>query len=342
MIRDLEYLPRPVRSSMMNWDEHRRRSTINRRLQLSRFVVALLGALALAACGGPAGDEPTETPDVPAADAMPTSAPSTPTPSPDSETAASRLTLMLPPLLGPAASAEDAAALGDLLGTAAEGPVAVETDTTSAQAFDALCRGGASAALLHPFSAVAAQAQGCGEPVYVLETDGVAYHSSQIVAPAGEVPGVANLPGRVMCRRSAADAAGWAVPVLALRAAGIDPFTMLAGIVDAGSDQAVLDALLDGTCEAGIVAGGAVDALEDPAAVDVVMMLPSLPDGVLLVSNDLEPGALRTLLTVLRDYRAEVAALAGADNLLAADGQDIAPLRELFETAGVDPALMAE
>lgn len=337
-----EYLPRPVRSSMMNWDAYRRRSTITRRLHFVWLAVALIGALALVACGAPAGDAPPATPAPTAESAAPTSAPVTPTLPPDPDTAASRLTLMLPPLYDATASAEQAAALSDLLSAAVGGPVEVVTDVSRVQAYDALCAGAASAALLHPFSAAAAQAQGCGEPVYVLEMDGAAYRTSQIVAPAGEVPGVANLPGRVLCRRAADDTAGWGVPVLGLRAAGIDPFSLLAGVVDAGTDEAVLAAVLDGTCEAGVVERSAVAALADPAAVDVVMTFPAVPEGVLVAGSDLEPGTLRALLTVLRDHRAELAALVGADGLLAADAQDIAPLLDLFNAAGVNPALMAQ
>ena len=238
--------------------------------------------------------------------------------------------------VAPRVEAMEVQPLIDSLTDKANMPIEIRLSARYAEAYEALCNGTAALATLDAFGYLAASEAGCGETLYQLEKDGERAAQTQLVAEANRIFSITNFYNRTFCRVGPPSAAGWIVPAMALRAAGIDPFADLKGVVEAGDDRAVLEMILARQCDAGATALGAEAALEDPAAIDVIEVLPPVPYDVLVVSTRLENGARAALEDFLRLNRDQVAAVHGAGALRDPDDELFNPLRLLAEAAGVD------
>jgi phosphonate transport system substrate-binding protein len=77
------------------------------------------------------------------------------------------------------------------------------------------------------------------------------YNGQIMVRADSGINSLADLEGKTFCRPDPLSTSGWIIPELTLRAAGIDPATDLAQVVDAGSHDAVVAAVYNGDCDAG-------------------------------------------------------------------------------------------
>jgi ABC-type phosphate/phosphonate transport system substrate-binding protein len=176
----------------------------------------------------------------------------------------------------------------------------------------------------------------------VVEVDGEIETQTQIVAEAGEVFTIPNVWQRSFCRVDAGSASGWIVPMLALKANSVDPFSGLGTVVDVADDDAVLESILDGDCEVGVTEIGAEQAFGDEEAFDVLAELPPVPNTSVVVSAQLDGPRDALMSDLLRKNLGEIAALIGADDLIDVAQVDYSELNALLDLAGVDVAAMAE
>jgi phosphonate transport system substrate-binding protein len=132
----------------------------------------------------------------------------------------------------------------------------IETNvaTEYAGVIEAMCADPPKAhmASLATFSYVLAAGKGCAEAELVSVRYGSPTYNGQLIARADSgITSIADLEGKTFCRPDPLSTSGWIIPMLTLRAEGIDPDTDLAEVVDAGSHDAVAAAVYNGDCDVG-------------------------------------------------------------------------------------------
>ncbi|MBN1221135.1 MAG: phosphate/phosphite/phosphonate ABC transporter substrate-binding protein [Anaerolineae bacterium] len=132
----------------------------------------------------------------------------------------------------------------------------IETNvaTEYAGVIEAMCSDPPKAhmASLATFAYVLAAQKGCAESELVSVRYGLPTYNGQIIAGADTgLTDVSQLAGKTFCRPDPLSTSGWIIPMLTMRAAGINTDTDLAQVVDAGSHDAVVAAVYNGDCDAG-------------------------------------------------------------------------------------------
>jgi phosphonate transport system substrate-binding protein len=131
-------------------------------------------------------------------------------------------------------------------------------------------------ASLATFAYVLAADRGCAEAALVAVRFGSPVYNGQIIARADSgITSITDLAGKTFCRPDPLSTSGWIIPNLTMRAAGINPDTDLAEIVDAGSHDAVVAAVYNGDCDAGATYVDARGTIEEdsPDVMDVVNVI---------------------------------------------------------------------
>jgi ABC-type phosphate/phosphonate transport system substrate-binding protein len=220
--------------------------------------------------------------------------------------------------------------------------VVIQVVDSYQDAYQALCLGHAAAAALNAFSYLAAREQGCAEGLLVAELDGETATQGQLVAAAAQVFSLGNFRGQVFCRPGGVTTNGWILPGLAMRQEQIDPFTQLAGIVEATDDADVLRRIGAAECLVGATAAGAEGTLPDPAVVDVIQVLPSVPNEAIAVSAGLNDAIRAVLSDALADRADDLAQSLRVDAFVSMDDAAYDDLAALIAGAGVDVTALGE
>jgi len=257
------------------------------------FLVALivLFALLLGACGPKetAAPEPTEAPATevpPPATEVPTEVPPEPTEVPPTPTEA-------PPALGteenpliwavvPSGETERVTAgfeqvtamIFEETGLVIKPLVATEY----AGVIEAMCGDPPKAHIgsLATFAYILAAEKGCAEAELVAVRFGLPVYNGQIFVRADSgIEKLEDLKGKTFCRADPLSTSGWIVPAITLKAAGVDPETDLAEIVDTGSHDAAVAGVYNGDCDAGSSYVDARTRLEEdyPDVMDVIKVI---------------------------------------------------------------------
>lgn len=213
----------------------------------------------------------------------------------------------------------------------------------SADVLSALCNrtpGIPVIAVLGGLSAAAALAQDCGQPVFQLgrtidDTPRYADGVQLILAPELGTDDLSAIQGRTLCRVSEADSASWLIPVLMLRAAGVDPESAGA-VVDYPDYDALVEAVESGACAlSGVpstldLSGAQVtrgDSTGDVLPLDLIFYSSDVQLGVRLALNDaLDDANVFTPLSALFD----------SDLITPLAPQDLDALREFIGSTGAD------
>ena len=107
-------------------------------------------------------------------------------------------------------------------------------------------------ASLATFSYILAAERGCADVALVSVRFGSAVYNGQIfVREDSGIESLTDLAGKTVCRPDPLSTSGWIIPSITFKAAGIDPDTDLAQIVDAGSHDASVAGVYNGDCDAG-------------------------------------------------------------------------------------------
>jgi len=171
-----------------------------------------------------------------------------------------------------------AQAVADLL--QAETGLYFETNvaTEYAGVIEAMCSDPPKAHMgsLATFSYVLAADKGCAEAELVAVRFGSPTYNGQLIVRADSgITSVADLAGKTFCRPDPLSTSGWIIPMLTMRAAGINTDTDLAEVVDAGSHDAVAAAVYNGDCDAGATYVDARTRIEEdyPDVMEQVVVL---------------------------------------------------------------------
>jgi phosphonate transport system substrate-binding protein len=150
--------------------------------------------------------------------------------------------------------------------------------TEYAGAIEAMCSDPVKAhmASLATFAYMLASERGCAEAELVSVRFGSPSYNGQIFARADSgITELADLDGKTFCRSDPLSTSSWIIPSLELRAAGVNPDTDLAQIVDAGSHDAAVSGVYNGDCDAGASFVDARSNIEEdnPDVMDVVQVI---------------------------------------------------------------------
>jgi phosphonate transport system substrate-binding protein len=166
--------------------------------------------------------------------------------------------------------------------------------TEYAGVIEALCSDPPKAhmASLATFSYILANERGCAEAALVSVRFGSPVYNGQIFVRADSgIESVEDLAGKTFCRPDPLSTSGWIIPSITLKAAGVDPDTDLAEVVDAGSHDASVAGVYNGDCDAGSSYVDARSTIEEdyPDVMDVIKVIEisaDIPnDGVQFVSS---------------------------------------------------------
>jgi phosphonate transport system substrate-binding protein len=107
-------------------------------------------------------------------------------------------------------------------------------------------------ASLATFAYVLAAERGVAEAALVSVRYGSAVYNGQIIVRKDSgITKLTDLKGKTFARPDPLSTSGWIIPMLTMKAAGINPETDLARVVDAGSHDAVVAAVYNGDVDAG-------------------------------------------------------------------------------------------
>jgi len=221
--------------------------------------------------------------------------------------------------------------------------------TEYAGVIEAMCSDPTKAhmAALATFSYVLANEKGCAEAALVAVRYGSAVYNGQIFVRADSgINSLEDLEGKTFCRPDPLSTSGWIIPSITLKAAGIDPETDLAQIVDAGSHDASVAGVYNGDCDAGasyVDARGTIEE-EYPDVMDAIKVIEisaDIPnDGVQFVAGfDAEMQAqIVAALLAIAETEAGQEALDTAYQWNALEEHDDTfydPFRQVLDAAGV-------
>jgi phosphonate transport system substrate-binding protein len=163
-------------------------------------------------------------------------------------------------------------------------------------------------ASLATFAYVMAADRGVAEAALVSVRFGSPTYNGQIIVRADSgISRVADLGGRTFARPDPLSTSGWIIPMLTMRAAGIDPESDLEEIVDAGSHDSVVAAVYNGDVDAGatyVDARGRIeddhpDVMEKVVVIEITADIPN--DGVQFtptIPQDLRDRIVNALLEI--------------------------------------------
>ncbi|MEA3341316.1 MAG: phosphate/phosphite/phosphonate ABC transporter substrate-binding protein [Chloroflexota bacterium] len=225
----------------------------------------------------------------------------------------------------------------------------VKVATEYAGAIEAMCADPAEAHMssLATFAAVMAADRGCAEAALLSVRYGSPTYNGQFLVRADSgITDISQLAGKTFCRPDPLSTSGWIIPSIMLKAAGVDPDTGLAQVVDAGSHDAVAAAVYDGTCDAGATYVDARTRIEEdyPDVMEqtvVIAVEPDIPnDGVQFqtsVPQEMRDQIVTGLLAVAATEEG-VEALDTAyqwEELIEADDSYYDAFRQILQAAGV-------
>jgi phosphonate transport system substrate-binding protein len=221
--------------------------------------------------------------------------------------------------------------------------------TEYAGVIEALCSDPPKAqmASLATFSYVLAAEKGCAEAALVSVRYGSAVYNGQIfVRNDSGIESIADLEGKTFCRPDPLSTSGWIIPSITLKAAGVDPDTGLAEVVDAGSHDASVAGVYNGDCDAGSSYVDARGTIEEdyPDVMDVIQVIQvsaDIPnDGVQFVTgfdDEMKGQIVDALLAIAETEEGQEALdVAYSWTALQAEGDSFYdPFRQVLDAAGV-------
>jgi phosphonate transport system substrate-binding protein len=222
--------------------------------------------------------------------------------------------------------------------------------TEYAGVIEALCSDPPDAhmASLATFSYVLAADKGCAEAALLSVRYGSPTYNGQFIVRADSgIGSLEELNGKTFCRPDPLSTSGWVIPSIMLAAAGVDPDTGLAQIVDAGSHDGVAAGVYNGDCDVGATYVDARTNIEEdyPDVMEqtvIIALEPDIPnDGVQFqkdLDQELRDKIVEGLLAVAAtEEGAEAINVAYSwTELMEADDSFYDPFRQILQASGIN------
>ncbi len=225
----------------------------------------------------------------------------------------------------------------------------VRVATEYAGAIEAMCADPAEAHMssLATFAYVMAADRGCAEAAMLSVRYGSPTYNGQFLVRADSgITDLSQLGGKTFCRPDPLSTSGWVIPSIMLKAAGVDPDTGLADVVDAGSHDAVAAGVYDGTCDVGATYVDARTRIEEdyPDVMEqtvVIALEPDIPNDGVQFQPDVPEEVRAKIVAGLMAIAATEEGVEALDTayqwqeLIAADNSYYDAFRQILQAAGV-------
>lgn len=225
--------------------------------------------------------------------------------------------------------------------------------TSNAAAIEALCSGEADMGALNTFSTVVAIQRDCVDVELVSVRFGSPFYNGQMLAAADSgITSVADFAGKTFCRDDEFSTSSWIIPMLTMRAAGIDVEADVTAMDTGGHDMNVIN-IYEGECEVGASFVDARTSVEDeyPDVMDKVVVIElsaDIPNDGVQYAKDF-PAELRDQLNPalisVAGSEAGAEALSSAyswDGLEEHDNSFYDPFLQVLEASGFDIGSLVE
>lgn len=200
---------------------------------------------------------------------------------------------------------------------------------------------------LATFAYVLAADRGVARAALVSVRNNSPTYNGQLIARADTgIRSIADLKGKTFARVDPLSTSGWIIPMLTMRAAGVDPERDLRQVVDAGSHDAVAAAVYNGQVDAGATYVDArtriqkdhPDVMEKVAVIAVTESIPN--DGVQFspkVPQEIRDKVVQGLLDLLQTEEGKKALNTAYQwtGLQKADDSFYDPFRQVLQAAGM-------
>ncbi|NOY08042.1 MAG: phosphate/phosphite/phosphonate ABC transporter substrate-binding protein [Spirochaetes bacterium] len=205
----------------------------------------------------------------------------------------------------------------------------------------------AQMASLATFAYVMAHEMGVADAALVSIRYGSPTYNGQIITQADSgIKKLTDLKGRTFARPDPLSTSGWIIPMLMMKAAGINPEKDLARIVDAGSHDAVVSAVYNGQADAGATYVDARTRIEKDhpdvmKKLVVIAVTPAIPnDGVQFIPSfpkDLKDKIVNALLKIASEDKGKKALNTAYqwNGLKKIDDSFYDPFRQLLQASGM-------
>jgi phosphonate transport system substrate-binding protein len=295
-------------------------------------------------------------PATPAATAEPTAAPTeaptaeptvAPTAAPEFGTAENPLVFSFVPSADAGKVLASATAITDRLTALSGLTFKPEVPTNYVASVEAMCAGEAQVGALNTFSYVLASSRKCAEVALVSVRSGSSTYTGQIITRADSgIKTLADLKGKTFCRPDEISTSGWIMPSLLLKANKIDPDKDLGEIKDAGGHDKVVQAVYDGTCDAGASFGDARSLIAEAhpdvnEKVVVIATTDPIPNDTVAFATAVPADVRAKVVKAFKDMVANEADLKLLGDLYRWTGLEeqadsfFDPFRQMLDTAGV-------
>lgn len=202
-------------------------------------------------------------------------------------------------------------------------------------------------ASLATFAYVLAADRGVAEAALISVRFGTPTYNGQIIVRADSgITSISGLRGKTFARPDPLSTSGWIIPMLTMRAAGINPDTDLKEIVDVGSHESVVAAVYNGDVDAGatyVTARARIekdypDVMEKVIVIEITEDIPN--DGVQFsptVPDDMRDSIVQALLEIAETEEGKVALDTAYQwaGLIKHDDTFYDPFRQVLQASGL-------
>lgn len=205
----------------------------------------------------------------------------------------------------------------------------------------------AQMASLATFAYVMANEMGVANAALVSIRYGSPTYNGQIITQADSgIKSIKDLAGKTFARPDPLSTSGWIIPMLTLKAEGIDPSTGLKQVVDAGSHDGVVSAVYNNQADAGATYVDARTRIEKdhPDVMEklvVISVTPDIPnDGVQFIPSfpaDLRDKIVNALIEIASEDKGKEALKTAYqwNGLKKIDDSFYDPFRQLLQASGM-------